>query len=77
MLFTYIFTFKRKFYFLTIKMSLNIVQALRKMPTHEQARLIGSAPQFIQDYNLINLLNLYNLNNKKNDATLIQQLVKK
>lgn len=55
-------------------MSLNIVQALRKMPTHEQARLIGSAPQFIQDYNLINLLNLYNLNNKKNDATLIQQL---
>jgi hypothetical protein len=55
-------------------MSLNIVQTLRSLPAHEQARLIGSAPQYIKDYNLINLLNSYDINNKKNDGNLIKQL---
>ncbi len=55
-------------------MSLNIVQTLRSVPAYEAARLIGSAPQFISDTNLINLLNMYDLNNKKNDAMLIRQL---
>lgn len=55
-------------------MSLNIVQTLRSKPSHEAARLIGSAPQFITDYNLINLLNMYDLNNKKNDGNLARQI---
>jgi hypothetical protein len=55
-------------------MSLNIVQVLRGMPSYEAARLIGSAPQFITDFNLINTLNQFDLNNKRNDAALIRQI---
>ena len=55
-------------------MSLNIIQALRALPSHEQARLIGSATQYLKDYNLINLLNQFDYNNKKNDSMLIRQI---
>lgn len=62
-------------------MSLNIIQELRKMPSSEAARLIGNAPQYIKNDNLINLLNQFNYNfnskNKndvQNDNRLIQQI---
>ena len=62
-------------------MSLDIIQTLRSKPSFEAARLIGSAPQFIKNDNLINLLNQYdyNLNTKDknammNDQRLIQQI---
>jgi hypothetical protein len=62
-------------------MSLNIVQELRKMSSSEAARLIGNAPQYIKNDNLINLLNQFNYNfnskNKndvQNDNRLIQQI---
>jgi hypothetical protein len=62
-------------------MSLNIVQNLRGMPSSEAARLIGTAPQYIKNDNLINLLNQFNYNfnskNKtdvQNDNRLIQQI---
>jgi|APCry1669190731_1035312.scaffolds.fasta_scaffold00972_2 hypothetical protein len=54
--------------------SLNIVQRLRAKPAHEAMRLIGSAPRYITDSNLVNLLNQYDFNSRKNDARLIQQL---
>lgn len=62
-------------------MSLSIVQTLRSKPVHEAARLIGSAPHFITDANLLNLLNQYELNgnpkdakSRQKDAVLTQQL---
>jgi hypothetical protein len=55
-------------------MSLNIVQTLRSLPQHEQARLIGSSYNYIKNDNFNNLLQLYDINNKKNDARLISQL---
>ena len=55
-------------------MSLNIVQTLRGLPKHEQARLIGSSYTYIKNDNLNNLLQLYDINNKKNDMNLISQL---
>ena len=54
---------------------MNIVLTLRSKPSHEAARLIGNASQYISDFNLINLLNMYDLNSKKNDAILMRQLV--
>ena len=53
---------------------MNVVQTLRAKPSYEAARLIGSAPQYIKDYNFVNLLNQFDLNNKKNDNNLIKQL---
>ncbi len=51
------------------------------MPSSEAARLIGTAPQYIKNDNLINLLNQFNYNfnskNKtdvQNDNRLIQQI---
>lgn len=62
-------------------MSLNIVQELRKMSSSDAARLIGTAPQYIKNDNLINILNQFNYNfNSKNkndvlnDQRLIQQV---
>jgi hypothetical protein len=62
-------------------MSLNIIQELQRMPSSEAARLIGSAPQYIKNDNLINILNQYNYNfnsKNKNDVQnnnrLIQQI---
>lgn len=55
-------------------MSLQIVETLRRLPVHEQGRLLGTATNFIKDYNLINLLNQFDLNNKKNDVMLIRQI---
>lgn len=37
-------------------------------------RLIGNAPQYINDSNFINVLNQYDFNSKKNDARISQQL---
>jgi hypothetical protein len=54
--------------------SLNIVQRLRAKPAHEAMRLIGSAPRYITDSNLVNILNQYDPNSKKKDVRLIQQL---
>ena len=48
-------------------MSLNIVSALRSKPAHEAARLIGIAPNYINDTNFINLLNQYELNPNQNN----------
>ena len=50
-------------------MSLNIVSALRSKPAHEAARLIGIAPNYINDTNFINLLNQYELNPNSNNKT--------
>jgi hypothetical protein len=62
-------------------MSLDIIQTLRSKPSFEAARLIGLAPQFIKNDNLVNLLNQYDYNqNKKdknammNEQRLIQQI---
>jgi hypothetical protein len=51
------------------------------MPASDATRLIGTAPQYIKNDNLINLLNQFNLNfnskNKtdvQNDNRLIQQI---
>jgi hypothetical protein len=62
-------------------MSLNIIQELQRMSSSEAARLIGSAPQYIKNDNLINILNQYNYNfnsKNKNDVQnnnrLIQQI---
>ena len=62
-------------------MSLNIIQELQRMSSSEAARLIGSAPQYIKNDNLINILNHYNYNfnsKNKNDVQnnnrLIQQI---
>jgi hypothetical protein len=49
-------------------MSLRIIKKLRELPSHEAARLIGCAPQFISDSNFINLLNQYNLNINRKDS---------
>jgi hypothetical protein len=57
-------------------MSLRIVETLRRLGPGDAARLIGTAPQFITDSNLINVLNQYDLNNNKNDAQLIRSLAK-
>lgn len=48
-------------------MSLNIVSTLRSKPAHEAARLIGIAPNYINDTNFINLLNQYELNPNSNN----------
>ncbi len=55
-------------------MSLRIVETLRRLGAGDAARLIGTAPQFITDSNLINVLNQYDLNNNKNDAQLIRTI---
>jgi hypothetical protein len=55
-------------------MSLRIVESLRATSPADAARLIGIAPQFITDSNLINVLNQYDLNSKKNDAQLMRTL---
>lgn len=60
-------------------MSLNIVSTLRSKPAYEAARLIGIAPNYINDANFVNLLNQYELNPsnnrmaKQNDSRLEQQ----
>ena len=53
---------------------MNVVATLRSMSPGEAARLIGNAPQYINDSNFINVLNQYDLNSKKNDARISQQL---
>lgn len=62
-------------------MSLKIIQELQGMSSSEAARLIGIAPQYIKNDNLINILNQYNYNynsKNKNDVQnnnrLIQQI---
>jgi len=37
-------------------------------------RLIGTAPQYINDTNFINILNQFDFNNKRNDIQIAQQL---
>jgi hypothetical protein len=49
------------------KMSLNIVSSLRSKPAYEAARLIGIAPNYINDANFVNLLNQYELNPNSNN----------
>lgn len=53
---------------------MNVVPTLRSKSPGEAARLIGNAPQYIDDSNFINVLNQYDYNNKKKDASIQQQL---
>ena len=54
--------------------SLRIVETLRSLGPADAARLIGQAPTYINDSNLINVLNQYDLNSKRNDAQLIRTI---
>jgi len=53
---------------------MNVVATLRSKSPGDAARLIGNAPQYINDSNFINVLNQYDFNSKKNDARMSQQL---
>lgn len=52
----------------------NVVQVLRNMPSHNAARLIASAPQYIKNDHFINILNQFDFNSDKNDNSLTLQL---
>jgi len=53
---------------------MNVVPTLRSKSPGDAMRLIGTAPQYINDTNFINILNQFDFNNKRNDIQIAQQL---
>jgi hypothetical protein len=53
---------------------MDILRTLRSKPLHEQARLVGSIRNFVQNDSFVNLMANYDLNDKRRDTTLGSQL---
>lgn len=53
---------------------MDILRTLRSKPVHEQARLVGTIRNFVQNDALVNLMANYDLNDKRRDSTLGSQL---
>lgn len=53
---------------------MDILRTLRSKPAYEQARLLGSVRNFVQNDAFVNLMANYDLNDKRRDAKLGSQL---